>query len=184
MGGLFKRTGQSKYFVGVCPGAASMATSRAPPIVSVPVLSNITVCVRANASSGPLPLIRMPRFAACATPRKGADGIVRKVPRCACGYQRERQQQQRKAVGHPNERCLCGMRGADHTDNPGIGAFTRRRRRAEFERLACIECTASRYLTRLPVHRDWLSRDRSLVKHGGSAHDNAVNGNDLAREYQ
>ena len=54
-----------------------MATRRAPPIVSVPVLSNMTVCVRASASSGPLPLIRMPRLAACATPAMNATGAAK-----------------------------------------------------------------------------------------------------------
>ena len=54
-----------------------MATSRAPPTVSVPVLSNITVCVRASASSGALPLTRIPRFAACATPAMKATGAAK-----------------------------------------------------------------------------------------------------------
>ena len=53
---------------GLSPGAVSTATSRAPPTVSVPVLSNMTVWVRASASSAPPPLIRMPSRAAHETP--------------------------------------------------------------------------------------------------------------------
>ena len=40
-----------------------MGSNRAPPTVSVPVLSNSTVCTRASASSGLPPLTRMPRRA-------------------------------------------------------------------------------------------------------------------------
>ena len=87
-----------------------MATSRAPPTVSVPVLSNITVCVRASASSGPLPLMRMPRRRGLRYPgdegdrrrqdertwrrgdqhRERADGVARKPPRAAGDYESER----------------------------------------------------------------------------------------------
>ena len=48
---------------GLSPGAASIERRRAPPTVSVPVLSNSTVCARASFSSGPPPLTRMPRRA-------------------------------------------------------------------------------------------------------------------------
>src|SRR5664279_4782423 len=59
------------------PGATSTESSRAPPTVSVPVLSNSTVWARASASSGPPPLTRMPRRAACATPAIKATGAAR-----------------------------------------------------------------------------------------------------------
>jgi hypothetical protein len=54
-----------------------MAIRRAPPTVSVPVLSNIAVRTRASASNGPPPLMRMPRRAACDTPAIKATGAAR-----------------------------------------------------------------------------------------------------------
>ena len=54
-----------------------MESSRAPPTVSVPVLSNSTVWARASASSGPPPLTRMPRRADWATPAMKATGAAR-----------------------------------------------------------------------------------------------------------
>ena len=58
-------------------GAVSIATSRAPPTVSVPVLSNSTVWTRASASKGPPPLMRMPCRAARDIPAMKATGAAR-----------------------------------------------------------------------------------------------------------
>ena len=145
------------------PGAVSMATSRAPPTVSVPVLSNMTVCVRASASSGPPPLIRMPWRAARETPAMKATGAARisgqgvaatstasprsgspdEQPRRAGDDQRHRQQQQRVAVGEPNERRLRRLRRGHHPDDAGIGAFAGGRRGAQLEGLAGIDRAAA-----------------------------------------
>jgi hypothetical protein len=59
------------------PGATSTESSRVPPTVSVPVLSNRTVRARAIASSARPPLTRIPRRAGWATPAMKATGAAR-----------------------------------------------------------------------------------------------------------
>ena len=77
MGCLLQDAASRKISSALCFGAVSIATSRAPPTVNVPVLSNMTVCARARASRGPPPLIRIPSRAAWETPAINATGAAR-----------------------------------------------------------------------------------------------------------
>ena len=189
---------------GLSPGAVSMAISRAPPTVSVPVLSNMTVCVRASASSGPPPLMRMPRRAACDDAgdegdrrrqderarrrrdqhREAADRIARQEPGRAGDDQRDGQQQQRVAVGQADERRLGGLRGGHQPHDARIGAFAGRRGGAHLESLAGVERAAARRLAFPAVDRDRLAGQRRLVEHGARAGDDAVDRDDFAGAHQ
>ena len=59
------------------PGALRIATTRARPSVSVPVLSMTTARMRARVSSALPPLIRMPCLAARESPETIATGTAR-----------------------------------------------------------------------------------------------------------
>ena len=165
----------------------------------------MTVWVRASASSGPPPLIRMPLRAACETPAmkatgaarisghgvaatstaSAADRIARQQPGRAGDEQRDRQQQQREAVGQADERRLRGLRRRHHAHDAGIGALAGGGGGAHLEGLAGIDRAAARGLAACgastgigsPVSADF-------VDHGARAGDHAVDRHDLAGAHQ
>ena len=128
------------------PGAVSMAMSRAPPTVSVPVLSKRTVCVRAKASRAAPPLMRIPRRAACETPAMNATGAARMrghgvattktaSPRIGSPVRnhappatrsRHWEQEQRVAICKTNKRRLSRLSSGYQSHDAGIGAFAGR----------------------------------------------------------
>jgi len=162
-----------------------MATRRAPPTVKVPVLSNITVCVRARASKGVPPLIKMPTRAACATPAMNATGAAkieghgvaatrtarprigspRQQPRRTRNDKRDWKQQESVPIRAPYKRCLCGLRRVHHSHNAGVRALPGSGARSDFECLASIDGSAARGLSGPTRNRDRFAGQRRLIDH-------------------
>ena len=119
----------------------------------------MTVWARASASSGPPPLMRMPRRAACATPAMKATGAARisgqgvaatstarprsgspEISQATSGEREgDGQEDQRIAVGQPDERRLGGLRRGHQPHDAGIGALAGESRTPHLKGLAGIE---------------------------------------------
>ena len=184
----------------VSPGATSTESNRAPPTVSVPVLSNSTVCARASASSAPPPLTRIPRRARSRHARdegdrrrqdqrtrrrrhqhrKAAQRVARDQPRNQRQRQRHRQEDQRIAVGQPHEWRLRGLRRGHQFHDAGIGAFAGRRRYRHFKGFAGVQRAGEDGCAPGSGHRDRFARQCELVDHGCVRVDDAVDRNDFA----
>ena len=154
---LLEGANDAKRLVNAPAGRVSIRRMCAPPTVSVPVLSKMTVRVRASASSASPPFIRMPRRAARATPAsicdrsgedqrawgrchedgKPANRIAGKAPRNSGESERDGQKQEREPVRHPDGRRLGGLRCRRHPHDAGVGAFAFCCRRLKRKRLTC-----------------------------------------------
>ena len=186
------------------PGATSMERSRAPPTVSVPVLSNSTVWARASASSGPPPLTRMPRRADWATPAMKATGAARmsghgvaatntarlrmRSPEISQATKAtasvNRQEHQRVAVGKPHEWRLGGLRRGHKAHDARIGAFAGRRRSGHFEGLAGVQRAAEGGGSSGLDHWDRFAGQRQFIDRRRVRCDDAVDRNDFAGPHQ
>ena len=124
------------------PPCASIPTTRAMPVVSVPVLSNITVRARASVSRAPPPLTSTPCRAAAEMPatiatgsrqdqraggghhqdRQRADRIIRQEIGEPGDHEGQGEEGQRPPVGEPHEGRLLLLRRLDQADDVRIGA--------------------------------------------------------------
>ena len=106
--------------------------------------------------------------------------IVRDQPGNQGNDERYRQENQRIAIGKPDEWRLCGLRRRHQPHDAGIGAGTRFRRRRQFEGLPGIQRAGEQgHATRL-ADRDGLAGQRGFVDRRCSRYDDTIDRNDLA----
>ena len=115
---------------------------------------------------------------------KGAHRIARGQPRGAGDRERQRHEQERIAIGQPDERRLLGLRRLDQPHDAGVGALFGGRARPQVERIASIDGAAARPLAGLARDRQRLPGQRRFVEHRGAAHDHAVDRHRLAGPHQ
>ena len=116
--------------------------------------------------------------------RERAHRIARGDPGGAGDRERQRHEQDRVAVGQPDERRFLGLRRLHQADDAGVGALLGGGAGPEIERVAGVERAAARPLAGLTRDRQRLAGQRRFVEHRGAAHDHAVDRHDLAGAHQ
>ena len=116
--------------------------------------------------------------------RQTADQIAGDQPGDKGEHERQGQENQRIAVGHPHERRFCGLRRGHQAHDARIGAFASGRGHREFKGLAGVQRAGEDGGAARLDHRDRFARQRRLVDGCRSRGDDAVDRNDLARPHQ
>ncbi len=113
-----------------------------------------------------------------------SDRVARDEPGTGCNDERDRQQEQRVAIGQAYERGFGGLGRRDHAHDAGIGALARSRGGPQLERLARVQRSAARKLCLAAIDGHGLAGQRRLVDHGGRTGDHPVDRDDLAGAHQ
>ena len=170
------------------------------PSVSVPVLSRITVRASPSRSIAAPPLTMTPTRAARDTPERMATGAARmrgqgvattstarprtgsplEHPGQPGGYQGDGQEEGRIAIRHADEGRLVALGLAHETDDTCVCALRSGSRRPQLERFAGVRRSAADGRSLLEGNGERLARERRLVENGLAAHDEPVDGDDLA----
>ena len=115
---------------------------------------------------------------------KAANGIARPQPRRSGDQQRNRQENQRVAIGDADERRLRRLRRRHHANDAGIGARAGGGGRLQLEGFAGVDRPAAGGFALVAAHGNGLPGQSRLVERGGRAEDDAVDGNDLASAHE